>query len=89
MTKYAVALGIVGVLIGLLVGYLMWGRPARSLNKELAEAKAGVVEQTQRADAVQGKLAETESELKRAMEGLKSERDLREKYQELVSEGRK
>ncbi len=88
-TKYVVALGIVGVLIGLLVGYLMWDRPARPLVKELADAKAGLVEETQRADEAQGKLSETESELKRAMDRLKSERDLREKYQELVSEGRK
>ena len=78
--RHAVVLGLVGVLIGL---------PVRPLMKELTDVKAGLVEQTERADAAQGQLAETEAELKRVAERLSSERDLREKYQELVSEGRK
>jgi uncharacterized membrane-anchored protein YhcB (DUF1043 family) len=87
--RHAVVLGLVGVVIGLLVGYLVWELPVKPLIKELTNVKADLVEQTKRADAAQGQLEETEAELKRVVKRLSSERDLREKYQELVSEGQK
>lgn len=87
--KSAAALGIALLLVGLLVGYLIWGRAAPSLVNELATVKERLAAETRRADETQSKLAETESELKRAAEGLKSEREFRQRLEQLVSKGRK
>lgn len=87
--KWVIALGIGTILIGLLAGYLMWGRSTQPLVSELAGVKAQLAEQTQRAEDLQRRFAEIESELKRAMEGLKAERELRQRLEEIVSKGRK
>jgi hypothetical protein len=87
--KPAAALGIALLLLGFGLGYLMWGRGTTELRNELARANARLTEQSMRADEWQSKFAETESELKRAAEGLRRERELRERFERLVSEGRK
>ena len=86
----ALALTIgVALLIGVLAGYLMWGLPTRDVARQLDDAKAQLTEERSRAAELQSQFADTESELKRAAEGLRRERELREKLEEMVSEGKK
>jgi hypothetical protein len=87
--KLLAALGVGLLLLGLGLGYWLWGRGATQLSDELDRTKIRLAGQSIRADEMQSKFAETESELRRAAEGLKRERELRERYEELVSEGRK
>jgi len=84
-----IAAGLGTLLVGVLAGYLMWGLPTRDVARQLDETRTRLGEQSRRADELQAKVAETESELKRAAEGLLRERELREKFEDLVNQGRK
>jgi hypothetical protein len=84
-----VASGLGTLAVGVLAGYLMWGLPSRNVTRELNDASTQLNEQTRRADDLQARFAETESELERAAEGLRRERELREKLEDMVNEGRK
>jgi septal ring factor EnvC (AmiA/AmiB activator) len=84
-----VVLALGTLLVGVLAGYFMWGLPTRDVARELADARTQLSNQGRRTDELQSKLAETESELKRAAEGLKRERDLREKFEDMVNKGQK
>jgi uncharacterized membrane-anchored protein YhcB (DUF1043 family) len=84
-----IALALGTLLIGVLAGYLMWGLPTRNVARQLDDAKTQLTEQRHRADELQSKFAETESELKRAAEGLRRERELREKFEDMVNRGQK
>jgi hypothetical protein len=53
------------------------------------DLKTQLTEQQRRADELQSKLAGTEAELSRAAEGLRRERELREKFEDMVNKGRK
>jgi hypothetical protein len=92
--RTAAILALGSLLVGLLVGYLFWGRVPHQ--QELSDARARLAEQTQRADGLQRqvedlrrKYTETEAELTRAGEGLRREREAREALEEVVSKGRK
>jgi uncharacterized protein HemX len=87
--KLLAVLSVALLLLGLGLGYLMWGRGTTELRNELGRANDRLAEQSVRADEMQSKFTETESELRRAAEGLRRERELRERFEELVSEGRK
>jgi predicted nucleic acid-binding Zn-ribbon protein len=94
--RSAIVLAIGVLLVGLLVGYVIWGRPPQRLASELADTRARLAEQTQRAgelqqrmEDIQRKFAEMEGELMRAGEGLRREREAREKLEEVLSKGRK
>ena len=87
--RWITALALGTLLIGVLAGYLMWGLPTRNVARQLDDAKAQFTEERGRAAELQSKFSETESELKRAAEGLRRERELREKYEEMVSQGQK
>jgi hypothetical protein len=65
------------------------GLPTRNVARQLDDAKTQLTEEQNRAAELQSKFAETEDELKRAVEGLRRERELREKFEEMVSEGKK
>lgn len=69
----------VALLVGLLVGYLMWGRPMQRALDELESLKIRQAELAGRAD----------SERKRLAEELSTERERRQRLEELVSRGRK
>jgi hypothetical protein len=82
------------LLVGVLVGYVLWGRAPRP--RELADSQARLAEESQRADALQKrmedlqrKFVDLEAELQRAGEGLRREREAREALEEMVSKGRK
>jgi uncharacterized membrane-anchored protein YhcB (DUF1043 family) len=84
-----IALGLSVLLVGILVGYLVWGLPTRDVTRQLNDLKTQLTEQQRRADELQSKLAGTEAELIRAAEGLRRERELREKFEDMVNKGRK
>jgi uncharacterized membrane-anchored protein YhcB (DUF1043 family) len=95
-SRGVIGLAIAALLVGIVVGYLVWSRPPRDVARELADTRARLSTETQRADAlqkrvedVQRRLGETEGELRRAGEGLMRERQAREKLEELVSKERK
>jgi len=86
-TKVTVV-GIITLLIGVGTGYLLWGSEPRQLAGELAAAKARLAEAQQsaaREGAVATKLQQAEAQLKQMTETLRSERELREKLDALVS----
>jgi uncharacterized membrane-anchored protein YhcB (DUF1043 family) len=87
--RWTIALGLGALLVGVLAGYLMWGLPTRNVARQLDEMKTQLTEQTRRAEEQQAKFTETEAELKRAAEGLRRERELREKFEDMVNKGRK
>jgi len=97
--RKAIGLGIVCILVGLLIGFLLWGPRSDRLAGELAQVKARLAEATQqleerqRQEQRQGQL---EAELKRAQSDLQElkkdlqlERQRRQKLEQLLSEGRK
>jgi hypothetical protein len=87
--KAFAGLGVGMLLLGLAVGYFAWGRRTTELASELAQATDRLSRESARADELQSKFSETEAELRRAAEGLRRERELRARFEELVNEGRK
>ena len=88
-TRWVIAIALGTLLIGVVTGYLMWGLPTRNVARQLDDAKAQLTEERSRAAELQSKFTETESELERAAEGLRREREHREKLEEVVSQGQK
>jgi multidrug resistance efflux pump len=87
--RWTIGLGLGAVLVGVLAGYLMWGLPTRNAARQLDEMKTQLTQQGRRADELQATFTETEAELKRAAEGLRRERELREKFKDMVNQGQK
>ena len=73
--KLAIIAGVVALLIGLGVGYLMWGERA---HRAIEEVDAMKMRQAQQAD-----------ELRKLKEELAAERDRRQRLEEVISQGRK
>lgn len=89
IVKAAVALSIGLLLVGLLVGYLIWGRPVEPLRQEVADIKARLGEEKRLAEDLQRKVSELEAEVVRTAESLRAEREAKTKLEELVSRGKK
>jgi uncharacterized protein HemX len=90
--KKATIVGIVAILIGLLVGYLMWGTQAKSLRGELDGLKARLTEAEKAAShekELTEKLAQMEAQLKQVTDDLAKEKEKREKMQAQISKGKK
>ena len=90
--KKVTIVGIVAILIGLLVGYLMWGAQTKSLQGELDQLKARLTEAQKaatREKELSGKLAQMEAQLKQMSDDLAAEKAKREKMQMQVSKGKK
>lgn len=73
--KRAIIAAIVALLVGLGVGYLMWGERA---HRATDESETMRMRQAQQAD-----------ELRKLKEELASERDRRQRLEEVISQGRK
>lgn len=84
-----VAFGLACLLAGLLAGYLFWGLPTRGLENGLREAQNRLGVETARADQVEDRLKQAEARLEQLTADLKSERELRQKFELLISRGRK
>jgi sensor histidine kinase regulating citrate/malate metabolism len=73
--RLAVIAAVVALAVGLLVGYLMWGRPADMASREVEGMR---LQQAQQAD-----------EIRRLQQALEAEREQRQRLEEVVSRGRK
>jgi hypothetical protein len=78
MTRGIISVAVTGLLIGVLVGFLWWGIPARRMQDDLRSLQGQQVA----AEVAQEKLKRTEDELRR-------EREHRSRLELIVSEGRK
>jgi hypothetical protein len=78
MTRGIIIVGIAGLLVGVLVGFLWWGVPAQRLREDLRALQG----QQAAAEVAREKLKQTEDELRR-------EREHRSRLELIVSEGRK
>jgi beta-lactam-binding protein with PASTA domain len=78
MTRGIVIVGVAGLLVGVLVGFLWWGMPDQRMQDDLR--------------ALQGQQAAAEvarEELKRTEDELRRERERRSRLEVIVSEGQK
>jgi cytochrome c-type biogenesis protein CcmH/NrfG len=90
--KKVTIVGIVAILIGLLVGYLMWGASTKSLQGELDQLKARLAEAQKaatREKELSDKLVQMDAQLKQVSDDLAKEKANREKMQMQVSKGKK
>jgi uncharacterized protein HemX len=90
--KKVTIVAIVAILIGLLVGYLMWGSQAKSLQGELDQLKARLVEAQKAAShekELSEKLAQMDAQLKQVSDDLAKEKAKREQMQAQMAKGKK
>ena len=83
---------IIAILVGLLVGYLMWGAQTKALQGELDQLKARLGEAQKaatREKELSDKLAQMEAQLKQVSDDLAKEKARREQMQTAVSKGKK
>ena len=73
--RLAISAAIVALLIGLGVGYLMWGERAARTTDEI--------------DAMKMRHAQQADELRKLKEELATERGRRQRLEEVISQGRK
>ncbi|MGH7313817.1 MAG: hypothetical protein ACREJV_11630 [Candidatus Rokuibacteriota bacterium] len=73
--RLAIIAGIVALLVGLGVGYLMWGERSQQAIADL--------------DALRMRQAQQADELRKAKEELTTEREQRQRLEEVISQGRK
>lgn len=78
MTRWVAATGLAGLLVGLLVGFLWWGRPLQRLSADLAALQG----QQAAAEAARERIRTLENE-------LKVERERRLNLESALSQGRK
>jgi uncharacterized protein HemX len=90
--KKVTIVAIVAILIGLLVGYLMWGSQAKSLQGELDQLKARLAEAQKAAShekELSEKFAQMEAQLKQVSDDLAKEKAKREQMQAQMAKGKK
>jgi hypothetical protein len=80
--RLAIIAAIVALLVGLGVGYLMWGARTPRTTDELDAMR---MRHAQQADALQ----KQSDELRKLKEELALERDRRQRLEEVISKGRK
>lgn len=91
--KLIVSRPLVWLLLGLIGGGLTldqwWRHHTAGLVRQLTDLEARDKEQVKRADELEARLTRNEEELKALKEELTQERDLRQRYERVLSEGRK
>jgi len=90
--KKVTIVAIIAILVGLLVGYLMWGAQTKALQGELDQLKARLGEAQKaatREKELSDKLAQMEAQLKQVSDDLAKEKARREQMQTAVSKGKK
>ena len=90
--KKVTIVAIIAILVGILVGYLMWGANTKTLQGELDQLKARLTEAQKaatREKELSDKLAQMEAQLKQVSDDLAKEKANREKMQAAVSKGKK
>jgi uncharacterized protein HemX len=89
MNRIAAVLAVVGLIAGILAGYVVWGGPSRQLTTELTDVRGHLDEESRRASQLEARLAAAETELERLKGELEAERELRVGYEQAMSRGRK
>jgi len=79
MNRLSAIVAVVGLLVGVLAGYLWWGVGAQS---QLSAAQGQIL-------VVQSELKATQEKIKAMEAELRLERDRRAKLEEIVTRGRK
>lgn len=90
--KKVTIVGIIAILVGLLVGYLMWGYQLKAMQGELGQLKARLAEAQQsvaREKELSAKLTALEAQLKQVADELAKEKERRERMQAQVARGKK
>ena len=90
--KKVTIVAIVAILIGLLVGYLMWGAHMKTLRGELDQLQARLAEAQKastREKELSDKPAQMEAQLKQMNDDLAKEKARREQMQGQISKGKK
>ena len=90
--KKVTIVGIIAILVGLLVGYLMWGAQTKALQGELDQIKSRLAEAQKaatREKELSAKLGQMEAQLKQLTDDLAKEKARREQMQAAVSKGKK
>ena len=86
--KPAVWVAIVCLVVGICIGYAVWGASSRQVEDEMAGVKARLAE-AQQASVREGQMAtkiqEIEAQVKQATESLKTETDAREKLEKVAA----
>jgi hypothetical protein len=81
--------GIVAILVGLLIGWLYWGSGHRTLQDEVARARAQAEQAARQEQAAAAKLGDVERRLGELQAELAREKAAREALEARVSRGRK
>jgi len=96
MNRMVAVAAVVGLLIGVLAGFLWWGMPTERLQSELREAQrrmseleGQLAESQAQSRKVEAELKTLQTRLKTAEEDLRGERDRRSKLEMILSKGRK
>jgi hypothetical protein len=79
------AIGIVAALVGVGIGYVTWGRPARTLQDELVRVQAQAREVAGREGTAATRVQEVEARVKQAAAELAAEKERREKLDALAA----
>ena len=82
-------IGIVAALVGIGMGYAAWGRPARTLQEELARTTTQIREIGSRESTTATRLQEAEARVKQAAAELAAEKERREKLEALAAKIRR
>lgn len=82
MTRIAIVVAMVGLIVGGTAGYLWWGVPSGQQTGELEQAR-------HRAEAANEALAKTREELQTVRGDLERERGMRARLEQVVTEGTK
>jgi hypothetical protein len=89
MNRTTVGIGVIGLVIGLLIGYLWWGQAARRLAADVPRLEGQIAEFKHQSEDLQVRLTTAEGQLKGLTDELRTERELRQRYEGLVGSGRK
>jgi hypothetical protein len=88
MKPIAVVIAVVALVVGVGVGYMVWGSQASQLEADIARAKARLAEAQQagvREGTMATKLQEIEAQIKKAGDDLKVEQEAKDKLEKVAA----
>lgn len=85
MARGTMIVGVAGLLLGVLVGFLWWGNAARRMQDDLRALQG----QQAAAEVAREQLKGVQTQLELAQDELRSERERRSRLELIVSQGRK
>jgi uncharacterized protein HemX len=88
----AVVIGIIAAIIGLGIGYGMWGSQSAQAERDVAAAKAKLEEarkSAEREGQLATKIQSAEAKLKETQDALKSETDQAKKLEDILAKRKK